>query len=88
MPFAEQELDPEELAEAHYFLGLLYSLVEKFPEAVEHLKTALAIFEEYEILDRLAQSYNQLGIVEENAAEYTSALKAFTASQKINEEIG
>jgi CHAT domain-containing protein len=88
LPFAEKEEDPEELAEAHYFLGLLYSLAEKFPEAVEHLKTALTIFEEYEILDRLAQSYSQLGIVEENAAEYSSALKAFTASQKINEEIG
>ncbi|MBL4664637.1 MAG: CHAT domain-containing protein [Nitrospinaceae bacterium] len=88
LPFAEKEEDPEELAEAHYFLGLLYSLAEKFPEAVEHLKTALSIFEEYEILDRLAQSYSQLGIVEENATEYTRALKAFTASQKINEEIG
>ncbi|MGK0179721.1 MAG: tetratricopeptide (TPR) repeat protein, partial [Nitrospinales bacterium] len=88
LPFAEKEEDPEELAEAHYFLGLLYSLTEKFPEAVEHLKTALTIFEEYEILDRLAQSYSQLGIVEENAAEYTLALKAFTASQKLNEEIG
>lgn len=88
LPFAQKEEDPEELAEAHYFLGLLYSLAEKFPEAVEHLKTALAIFEEYEILDRLAQSYSQLGIVEENATEYTRALKAFTASQKINEEIG
>jgi CHAT domain-containing protein len=88
LPFVEKEEDPEELAEAHYFLGLLYSLAEKFPEAVEHLKTALTIFEEYEILDRLAQSYSQLGIVEENAAEYTHALKAFTASQKINEEIG
>lgn len=76
------------MAEAYYFLGLLYSLAEKFPEAVEHLKTALAIFEDYEILDRLAQSYSQLGIVEETAVEYTSALKAFTASQKINEEIG
>ena len=86
LPFAEKE--PEELAEAHYFLGLLYSLAEKFPEAVEHLKTALTIFEKYEILDRLAQSYSQLGIVEENATEYTNALKAFTASQKINEEIG
>ena len=86
LPFAEKE--PEELAEAHYFLGLLYSLAEKFPEAVEHLKTALIIFEKYEILDRLAQSYSQLGIVEENATEYTNALKAFTASQKINEEIG
>jgi len=88
LPIAEKEEDPEELAEAHYFLGLLYSLAEKFPEAVEHLKTALSIFEEYEILDRLAQSYSQLGIVEENATEYTSALKAFSASQKINEEIG
>jgi CHAT domain-containing protein/tetratricopeptide (TPR) repeat protein len=88
LPFAEKEEDPEELADAYYFLGLLYSLAEKFPEAVEHLKTALSTFEEYEILDRLAQSYSQLGIVEENAAEYAKALKAFSASQKINEEIG
>lgn len=88
LPFAEKEEDPEELADAHYFLGLLYSLDEKFPEAVEHLTTALKIFEENEILDRLAQSYSQLGIVEENAAEYDSALKAFGASQRISEEIG
>ncbi|MZH04455.1 MAG: CHAT domain-containing protein [Nitrospinae bacterium] len=88
LPFAEKEEDPEELADVHYFLGLLYSLAEKFPQSVKHLKTALAIFEEYEILDRLAQSYSQLGIVEENAAEYSNALKAFTASEKINEEIG
>ncbi|MBC8284904.1 MAG: tetratricopeptide repeat protein, partial [Nitrospinae bacterium] len=88
LPFAEKGEDPEELADAHYFLGLLYSLAEKFPKSVGHLKTALAIFEEYEILDRLAQSYSQLGIVEENAAEYSKALEAFTASQKINEEIG
>jgi len=88
LPFAEKQEDPEELADAHYFLGLLYSLAEKFPQSVKHLKTALAIFEEYEILDRLAQSYSQLGIVEENAAEYSNALKAFTASQQINEEIG
>lgn len=88
LPFAEKSGDPEELADAHYFLGLLYSLAEKFPKSVEHLKTALAIFEEHEILDRLAQSYSQLGIVEENAAEYSRALEAFAASQKINEEIG
>lgn len=88
LPFAEKEEDPEELADAHYFLGLLYSLAEKFPQSVKHLKVALAIFEENEILDRLAQSYSQLGIVEENAAEYSNALKAFSASQKINEEIG
>ncbi|MEK9627702.1 MAG: tetratricopeptide repeat protein [Nitrospinota bacterium] len=88
LPFAEKEEDPEELADAHYFLGLLYSLAEKFPQSVKHLKMALAIFEENEILDRVAQSYSQLGIVEENAAEYSNALKAFTASEKINEEIG
>ena len=80
--------DPEELAEAHYFLGILNSRMENFPTAVDHLKQALQIYEENEILDRLAESYSTLGIVEENALDYDSALKAFNASLAINEEIG
>ncbi len=80
--------DPETLAEAYYFLGILYSRTESFPLAVEHLKKALKIYEENEILDLLAESYSTLGIVEENALDYDNALKAFNASLAINEEIG
>ncbi len=80
--------DPEVLAEAYYFLGILYSRTEKFDSAVEHLKKALKIYEENEILDRLAESYSTLGIVEENALDYDNALKAFNASLLINEEMG
>jgi len=86
LPHSED--DPEVFAEALYFLGILYSRTENFPLAVEHLKKALKIYEENEILDRLAESYSTLGIVEENALDYDNALKAFNASLKINEEIG
>ncbi|MBC8286929.1 MAG: CHAT domain-containing protein [Nitrospinae bacterium] len=86
LPHSEE--DPETLAEAFYFLGILYSRTENFPLAVEHLKKALKIYEENEILDLLAESYSTLGIVEENALDYDSALKAFNASLEINEEIG
>jgi CHAT domain-containing protein/Tfp pilus assembly protein PilF len=82
------EKDPETLAEALYFLGILYSRREDFPLAVEHLQKALKIYEENEILDLLAESYSTLGIVEENALDYDNALKAFNASLAINEEIG
>jgi CHAT domain-containing protein/Tfp pilus assembly protein PilF len=86
LPHSEE--DPEGLAEAHYFLGILNSRTENFPSAVEHLKKALQIYQENEILDRLAESYSTLGIVEENALDYDNALKAFNASLAINEEIG
>ena len=86
LPHSED--DPEILAEALYFLGILYSRVENFSLSVKHLKEALKIFEEYEILDRLAENYSTLGIVEENALDYDNALKAFNASLAINEEIG
>ncbi|GJL77674.1 MAG: hypothetical protein NPINA01_06630 [Nitrospinaceae bacterium] len=85
---AEQKEDPEERAEALYFLGILYSRAENYPVAVEHLHEALAIYEQYEILDRLAENYSTLGIVEENSLDFDKALEAFTASLALNEEIG
>jgi CHAT domain-containing protein/Tol biopolymer transport system component/Tfp pilus assembly protein PilF len=85
---ARQKEDPEERAEALYFLGILHSRAENYPTAVGHLREALAIYEEYEILDRLAENYSTLGIVEENALDFDKALEAFTASLALNEEIG
>ena len=88
LKLASQKEDPEEKADALYFLGILYSRAENYPTAVRHLRDALAIYEKYEILDRLAENYSQLGIVEENALDYDKALAAFTASLSLNEEIG
>lgn len=80
--------DPEERADALYFLGILYSRAENYPAAVAYLRKALAIYEENEILDRLAENYSALGIVEENALDFDKALEAFTSSLALNEEIG
>ncbi len=88
LAMVENKEDPEEKAEALYFLGILHSRAENYPTAVAHLREALAIYEEYEILDRLAENYSQLGIVEENALDYDKALEAFSASLALNEEIG
>jgi len=85
---ARKKEDPEERADALYFLGILYSRAENYPVAVGHLREALAIYEENEILDRLAENYSTLGIVEENALDFDKALEAFTSSLKLNEEIG
>jgi CHAT domain-containing protein/Tol biopolymer transport system component/Tfp pilus assembly protein PilF len=85
---ARKKEDPEERAEALYFLGILYSRAENYPVAVGHLREALAIYEKNEILDRLAENYSTLGIVEENALDFDKALEAFTSSLKLNEEIG
>lgn len=86
LPYSRE--DPEMLAEALYFLGILYSRAENYSSAVAHLKKSLKIYQDHEILDRLAESYSTLGIVEENALDYDNALKAFNASLAINEEIG
>ncbi len=88
LKFVQNSEDPEERAEALYFLGILYSRAEQYPTAVDHLRQALKIYEENEILDRLAENYSTLGIVEENALDYDQALEAFNASLEINEEIG
>ncbi|QPJ60538.1 MAG: CHAT domain-containing protein [Candidatus Nitronauta litoralis] len=88
LALAEKAEDPEQVAEAHFFLGILYSRDEDFAPSVENLTKALKFYEEYEILDKLAESYSTLGIVEENALDYDDALKAFSASIRLNEEMG
>ncbi len=88
LTLAEKAEDPEQVAEAHFFLGILYSRDEDFAPSVENLTKALKFYEEYEILDKLAESYSTLGIVEENALDYDDALKAFSASIRLNEEMG
>ncbi|MBT5869791.1 MAG: CHAT domain-containing protein [Nitrospinaceae bacterium] len=85
---ALSEKDPEVLAEAFYFLGILYSRTEQYDLAVDHLKKALKIYEENDILDRLAEGYSTLGNVEENALDYDKALEAFNASLMLNDEMG
>ncbi|MFQ5717665.1 MAG: CHAT domain-containing protein, partial [Nitrospinales bacterium] len=88
LKLAEKENNPEQIAEAVYFLGLLHSRAENYSQAVELLQKALSIYQENGLLDRLAEGYSALGIVEENALDYGQALRAFTASLKINEELG
>ncbi|NIQ00935.1 MAG: CHAT domain-containing protein [Nitrospinaceae bacterium] len=88
LAWAQKGGDPEEMAEAMFMLGILYSRAERYQPAVDYLNRALAFYRENEILDRLAEIYTQLGIVQENALDFGQALQAFSASARVNEEIG
>lgn len=80
--------DPEELAGEVYFLGILYSKVEKYSASVEYLTRALNIYDKYGITDKLAEGYTTLGIVKEQSSDYPEALDAFTSSLKLQQELG
>ena len=77
-----------ERAEATYRLGILYSRLESFDEAVTHLEQANQLWQEGEELDRLAEGIATLGVVRENMGGYTEALEKFRESFSLYHEIG
>lgn len=79
---------PHERAEALYRLGILYSRLEQFDEAVRHLEEATQIWKAADELDRLAEGIATLGVVQENRGDYPEALDKFRESFSLFEEIG
>ena len=77
-----------ERAEATYRLGILYSRLDSFDEAVTHLEQANRLWQEGEELDRLAEGIATLGVVRENMGGYTEALEKFRESFSLYHEIG
>ncbi len=75
-------------AEALYSLGILYSRLERFDEAVTQLEEATRLWNESGELDRLAESTATLGVVRENMGSYSEALNKFHESFSLYEEIG
>jgi len=80
--------DDVERPEVLYRLGIIYSRLEQFGPAVQHLEEALSLWEQAEELDRLAEGAATLGVVRENMGAYPKALTEFDRSFKLYEEIG
>ncbi|PIQ95534.1 MAG: hypothetical protein COV67_14365, partial [Nitrospinae bacterium CG11_big_fil_rev_8_21_14_0_20_56_8] len=77
----DAESEKKGLAVVERFIGISYSRMEQFPEALVHLKRALELFGG-EASEGMAESLQQLGIVQENALNYEEALKSYFASLK------
>nr|NKB82255.1 CHAT domain-containing protein [Nitrospirales bacterium] len=78
----------EERSEAFYQLGILYSRLEQFDVAIQHLESANVLWLQAEELDRLAEGIATLGVVRENMGAYSEALLDFGRSYALYEEIG
>ena len=78
----------EERSEALYQLGILYSRLEQFDVAIQHLESAIELWSQAEELDRLAEGIATLGVVKENMGAYSEALTDFGRSYALYEEIG
>ena len=75
-------------AAALYRLGILYSRLERFDEAVQQLEEATRLWNESGELDRLAEGIATLGVVRENMGAYSVALEKFHESFSLYQEIG
>jgi CHAT domain-containing protein/lipoprotein NlpI len=82
------ETPTNDRAEALYRLGILYSRLERFDEAVGQLEEATRLWNESGELDRLAEGVATLGVVRENMGAYSEALEKFHESFSLYEEIG
>ncbi|MGD9850443.1 MAG: CHAT domain-containing protein [Nitrospirales bacterium] len=82
------ETPVNERAEVLYRLGILYSRLERFEEAVKQLEEATRLWNESGELDRLAEGVATLGVVRENMGAYSEALAKFHESFSLYEEIG
>ncbi len=79
---------PADRAAVLYRLGILYSRLERFDEAVQQLEEATRLWNESGELDRLAEGVATLGVVRENMGAYSEALDKFQESFSLYEEIG
>ncbi|MBF0308229.1 MAG: CHAT domain-containing protein [Magnetococcales bacterium] len=77
-----------DLSQAHFTLGVLYSRVEAFQSAVDHLQRALTLWEGSNARERLAEGLSTLGVVRENMGDYASALEEFARSSSLYGELG
>ena len=78
----------EERSETLYRLGILYSRLERFDVATQHLEAAITLWTQAEELDRLAEGIATLGVVRENMGAYSDALTDFSRSFELYQEIG
>ena len=80
--------NPLELGRCHELLGIVSATVGQYTEALKHLNTALAIFEQHGFLTALTQVYGNIGAVHVWTAEYAIARTYFQRALELAERNG
>jgi len=80
--------DPVDVGRCHEILGIISATLGQYTEALKHLDTALAIFEQQGLLTALTQVYGNIGAVYAMKAENTVARTYLQRSLKLAERNG
>jgi tetratricopeptide (TPR) repeat protein len=80
--------DPLEVGQAHEILGVIEVSIGQFTESLKHLKTALNIFEQHDLVMAMAQTCCNLGAVHAFKAENTIARTYYRRSLELAERMG
>lgn len=79
---------PLELGRAHESLGVIVASMAQYTEALYHLRTALAIFEEHDLIAFMSQACSNIGAVHAMRTEYTIATTYFKRALELAERTG
>ncbi|MBK9249070.1 MAG: tetratricopeptide repeat protein [Ignavibacteria bacterium] len=95
LPVAEEALaiaihskNIEEEAKIWNIIGNVYHNISDYPRALDCLKKALSIFEEFGSKEGIASNYGNIGIVYKNMADFPNALECFKKSMAMFESLG
>lgn len=80
--------DPQELGMVHELLGVIAASIGQYTDALRHMNTALAIFEQRDNVTRMAQTCGNIGAVYAAKAENVVARRYFQRALELAERIG
>jgi predicted ATPase len=80
--------DPLELGRTHESLGVIAASMAQYAEALQHLHTALAIFEKHDLVGAMSQVCSNIGAVHSMRSEYTIATTYFKRALELGERTG
>ena len=80
--------DPLELGRTHESLGVIAASMAQYAEALQHLHTALTIFEKHDLVGVMSQVCSNIGAVHSMRSEYTIATTYFKRALELGERTG
>ena len=80
--------DPLELGRTHESLGVIAASMAQYTEALQHLHTALTIFEKHDLVGVMSQVCSNIGAVHSMRSEYAIATTYFKRALELGERTG
>ena len=80
--------DPLELGRTHESLGVIAASMAQYAEALQHLHTALTIFEKHDLIGVMSQVCSNIGAVHSMRSEHTIATTYFKRALELGERTG